>query len=55
MLLADNFALPVAEMQLAKGGIRLANVVNAIFASESMASYVVPREEYLRNARVALE
>ena len=51
----DNFAYPVAEMQLAKGGIRLANVVNAIFASESMAQYVVPREEFLRKSRVALE
>lgn len=36
-------------MQLAKGGIRLAHVLNSIFASKNLAKYTVPREEYLRN------
>lgn len=52
-LFLQNFAYPVAELQLAKGGIRLANVVNAIFASPSMAEYVVPREEFLLRQKKA--
>jgi hypothetical protein len=47
--LLQNFAIPVVEMQLAKGGIRLAHVLNSIFASKNLAKYTVPREEYLRN------
>lgn len=52
-LLADKFALPVAEMQLAKGGIRLANVLNSIFDSDNMARFVVPREQFLANKATA--
>ena len=48
-----NFAYPVAEMQIAKGGIRLANVINALFASEAMAEYVLPREQFLRNQKTS--
>lgn len=49
--LADEyyaFALPVAELQIAKGGVRLANVVNAVFNSPAMRHYTLPREEFLR-------
>jgi hypothetical protein len=48
---------PVAELQLARGGIRLANVLNSIFAQPSMAEYVVPRDIFRANepVREALE
>ena len=49
----DKFALPVAEMQLAKGGIRLAHVLNSIFDSDNMARFVVPREQFLANKAAA--
>lgn len=52
-----EFAYPVAEMQLAKGGIRLAHVINAIFDRPDMAEYVVSRDEFenRRSKRIALE
>lgn len=53
-----QFALPVAELQIAKGGVRLANVINAIFDSPAMRHYTLPRDEFLRlqgEQRIALE
>ena len=44
-----QFALPVVEMQLARGGVRLANVVNAIFALPHMKKYTVDPSEFARN------
>lgn len=49
-----NFAYPVAELQIARGGIRLANVINAIFALPSMTEYVVTRQEFRRAQQIAL-
>lgn len=45
----QNFAMPVVEMQLAKGGIRLAHVLNSLFASSALKKYTVPRAEFLKN------
>jgi len=42
-----QFAIPVAELQIAKGGIRLANVVNALFAADGpLAEHAVAPELY---------
>jgi len=43
-----DFALPIVEQQIAKGGVRMANVINSLFAQASMAKYTVDPEEYKR-------
>jgi len=43
-----EFAYPVAELQIARGGVRLANVVNAIFAKSELAEYTVEPQVYKR-------
>jgi hypothetical protein len=45
------FALPVAEVQLARGGVRLANVINAIFSQADMAEYTLPPHEFKQAQR----
>jgi len=49
----QRFAIPVVEMQLAKGGVRLANVLNAMFSAreESTARYHAVTPEQFKAAR----
>lgn len=41
-----QFAIPVVEMQIAKGGIRMANVLNSVFAQASMKRFTGSRAEF---------
>lgn len=44
-----KFSLPVIEEQIAKGGIRMAHVLNSIFAESKFERFVVSPEEFQQN------